>query len=86
MDYLKESGLEKNTIVIYTSDQGFSLGEHGFYNKQWMYEEPLHAPFLVSLRAHQGKANSRIHDHVDIAPTILDFAGVAIPQDMQVIH
>ena len=49
LDYLDESGLAKNTIVIYTSDQGFSLGEHGFYNKQWMYEKPLHQPLLVRL-------------------------------------
>ena len=47
LDYLKESGLENDTLVIYTSDQGFSLGEHGFYNKQWMYENPLHQPLLV---------------------------------------
>lgn len=85
LDYLKESGLDKNTLVIYTSDQGFSLGEHGFYNKQWMYENPLHAPFLVSF---PGVVNSKqVHNsmtsHVDIAPTILDFAGVVIPEDMQ---
>jgi arylsulfatase A-like enzyme len=85
LDYLKESGLEKNTIVIYTSDQGFSLGEHGFYNKQWMYEEPLHAPYLVSFpgRIKAKQIHESMTSHVDIAPTILDFAGVAIPQDMQ---
>ncbi|MDD7983926.1 sulfatase [Lentisphaera marina] len=85
LDYLKESGLEKNTIVIYTSDQGFSLGEHGFYNKQWMYEEPLHAPYLVSFpgRIKAKQIHESMTSHVDIAPTILDFAGIAIPQDMQ---
>ncbi|MBL7188020.1 MAG: sulfatase-like hydrolase/transferase [Phycisphaerae bacterium] len=47
LDYLKESGLEETTLVIYTSDQGFFLGEHGFYNKQWMYEPPLHQPLII---------------------------------------
>ncbi|EDM29155.1 N-acetylglucosamine-6-sulfatase precursor [Lentisphaera araneosa HTCC2155] len=85
LDYLKESGLEKNTIVIYTSDQGFSLGEHGFYNKQWMYEEPLHAPFLVKFpgTVKAGQVHNSMTSHVDIAPTILDFAGVTIPEGMQ---
>lgn len=85
LDYLKESGLEKNTLVIYTSDQGFSLGEHGFYNKQWMYEEPLHAPFLVKFPGtiKAGQVHNSMTSHVDIAPTLLDFAGAAIPEDMQ---
>ena len=85
LDYLKESGLDKNTLVIYSSDQGFSLGEHGFYNKQWMYENPLHAPFLVSYPGviKSSQVHNSMTSHVDIAPTILDFAGVDIPSDMQ---
>ena len=85
LDYLKESGLDKNTLVIYTSDQGFSLGEHGFYNKQWMYENPLHAPFLVKFSGiiKAGQVHNSMTSHVDIAPTILDFAGVNIPKSMQ---
>ena len=85
LDYLQESGLDKNTLIIYTSDQGFSLGEHGFYNKQWMYESPLHAPFLVKFPGviKPGKVHDSMTSHVDIAPTILDFAGVKIPVDMQ---
>jgi arylsulfatase A-like enzyme len=85
LDYLKKSGLDKNTLVIYTSDQGFSLGEHGFYNKQWMYENPLHAPFLVKFPGviKAGQVHESMTSHVDIAPTILDFAGVKIPADMQ---
>ncbi|MDG0963752.1 MAG: sulfatase-like hydrolase/transferase [Opitutales bacterium] len=85
LDYLKESGLEKDTLVIYTSDQGFSLGEHGFYNKQWMYENPLHQPLLVRFpgkikpkQVHQSMVN-----HIDLAPTLLDYAGLPIPSDMQ---
>ena len=85
LDYLKESGLEKDTLVIYTSDQGFSLGEHGFYNKQWMYENPLHQPLLVRFpgkispkQVHQSMVN-----HIDLAPTLLDYAGLPIPIDIQ---
>ena len=85
LDYLKESGLEKDTLVIYTSDQGFSLGEHGFYNKQWMYENPLHQPLLVRFpgkispkQVHQSMVN-----HIDLAPTLLDYAELPIPSDIQ---
>jgi arylsulfatase A-like enzyme len=81
LDYLKESGLEKDTLVIYTSDQGFSLGEHGFYNKQWMYENPLHQPLLVRFpgkispkQVHQSMVN-----HIDLAPTLLDYADFLFP-------
>ncbi|MHC4881851.1 MAG: sulfatase family protein [Planctomycetota bacterium] len=85
LDYLKESGLEENTLVIYTSDQGFSLGEHGFFNKQWMYEGPLHQPLIVRypkvIKA--GTVHHSMVNHVDLAPTLLDFAGLPIPEDMQ---
>ncbi len=86
LEYLDESGLAKNTIVIYTSDQGFSLGEHGFYNKQWMYEEPLHQPLLVRYPGviKAGVVHESMVNHVDLAPTLLDMAGVSsIPKDMQ---
>jgi arylsulfatase A-like enzyme len=85
LDYLDESGLAESTLVIYTADQGFSLGEHGFYNKQWMYENPLHQPLLVRLPGVIG--TGQVHDsmvnHVDLAPTLLEFAGLAVPADMQ---
>ena len=85
LDYLDEAGLTEDTIVIYTSDQGFFLGEHGFCNKQWMYEGPLHQPLLVrfpgAIRA--GAVNQSLVSHVDLAPTLLDYVGVAIPADMQ---
>jgi arylsulfatase A-like enzyme len=85
LDYLDESGLAKNTLVIYTSDQGFSLGEHGFYNKQWMYESPLHQPLLVRYPGviQPGSVHDSMVNHVDLAPTLLDFAGQSIPDDMQ---
>ncbi len=85
LDYLDESGLTSNTIVIYTADQGFSLGEHGFYNKQWMYEKPLHQPLLVrfpeTIKA--GQVCSSMVNHIDLAPTLLDYAGHTIPGDIQ---
>ena len=85
LDYLDESGLANNTIVIYTSDQGFSLGEHGFYNKQWMYEKPLHQPLLVRFPEviKAGQVCSSMSNHVDLAPTLLDYAGLPIPNDIQ---
>ncbi len=85
LQYLKNSGLDKNTIVIYTSDQGFYLGEHGLYDKRFMYEESFRTPMLI--RYPEGiKAGEKIYDFVmnlDIAPTLLDYAGISIPTDMQ---
>ncbi len=85
LDYLDASGLAKNTLVLYTSDQGFSLGEHGFYNKQWMYEGPLHQPLLVRYPGviKTGSIHESMVNHVDLAPTLLEFAGLPIPADMQ---
>lgn len=85
LDHLDENSLTKNTLVIYTADQGFSLGEHGFYNKQWMYEEPLHQPLLVRLPGtiEAGTVHKSMVNHVDLAPTLLEFAGLPTPQDMQ---
>ncbi len=85
LDYLDRSGLAENTIVIYTSDQGFYLGEHGWFDKRFMYEESLRMPLLVrypkAIRA--GSVNEDIVLNLDFAPTLLDFAGVARPEDMQ---
>jgi arylsulfatase A-like enzyme len=85
LDYLDESGLADNTLVIYTSDQGFSLGEHGFYNKQWMYENPLHQPLMVRFPGaiKPGSVHDSMVNHVDLAPTILEYASVTVPDDMQ---
>ena len=85
LDYLDESGLAENTLVIYSSDQGFSLGEHGFYNKQWMYEASLHQPLLIRYPGViiPGSVHNSMVSHVDIAPTLLDFVGQPIPADLQ---
>ncbi len=85
LDYLDKNGLAKNTLVVYSSDQGFALGEHGFYNKQWMYEPSLHQPLLVRYPGtiEPGSVHSSMVSHVDIAPTLLDIVGLPIPHDMQ---
>ena len=84
LDYLDRSGLARNTVVVYTSDNGYFLGEHGFYNKMWMYEEGFHIPLIV--RTPGGRAGAVNHDLVsmlDLAPTVLDLAGVKVPADIQ---
>jgi arylsulfatase A-like enzyme len=85
LDFLKESGLERDTIVVYTSDQGFFLGDHGLFDKRFMYEESLRMPFLVRWPAvvRAGSTSDAIALNVDFAPTFLDAAGVAVPATMQ---
>lgn len=83
--YLDETGLAENTIVIYTADQGFYLGDHGWYDKRFMYEESLRMPFLIRY-PRSIKAGQRIKEmtlNIDFAPTLLDMAGVKIPDEMQ---
>ena len=85
LKYLDESGLAENTVVIYSSDQGFYLGEHGWFDKRWMYEESLRTPMLVRWPGvvEPGSVNKDIVSNVDFAETFLDLAGVAVPDDMQ---
>ena len=84
LDYLKESGLDKNTVVIYTSDQGFFLGEHGWYDKRFFYEESIQMPLMISYPGiQQGSRNANMVLNIDFPLTILDLAGVTIPSDMQ---
>ena len=85
LDYLDESGLAKNTVVAYSSDQGFYLGEHGWFDKRWMYEESLRTPLIVRWPGvvKPGSINDDIVSPLDFAETFLDIAGVDIPQDMQ---
>ncbi len=85
LDYLEESGLEKNTVVIYSSDQGFYLGDHGWFDKRWMYEESLRMPFLVRWPGviEPGSENNDLVQNLDFAETFLDLAGTEIPKDMQ---
>ncbi len=83
LDYLDESGLAENTIVIYSSDQGWYLGEHGWYDKRWMFEPSLRAPFVArwpgSITA--GAASTALTSNVDLAATFLDIAEADIPSD-----
>ena len=85
LDYLEESGLADNTIVIYTSDQGFYLGEHGWFDKRFMYEESLQMPLLVRYpkEIKAGSVNKDIVMNLDFAETFLDYAGARVPEDMQ---
>ncbi len=85
LEVLDNTGLANNTIVIYTSDQGFFLGDHGWFDKRFMYEESLRYPLIV--RFPGTIAESTVSEYmvlnVDFAPTFLDYAGIAIPSDMQ---
>jgi len=85
LDYLDRNGLTENTIVIYTSDQGFFLGEHGWFDKRMMYEESINMPFVIrypkSLKPQQ--VNKDIITNADFAPTLLDMAGIKVPSAMQ---
>lgn len=85
LDYLKQHGLEENTIIIYTSDQGFYMGEHGWYDKRFMYEESLVMPMVMRYPAgikKKGVVNEMVQN-IDYAPTFLEYAGVKIPADLQ---
>ena len=85
LDYLDRSRLAANTVVIYTSDQGFFLGEHGLYDKRLMYEPSFRIPLLVRWPAGvpAGSVNKQLIQNLDFAPTMLDLAGVAVPAEMQ---
>ena len=85
LTYLKENNLEENTIILVTSDQGFYLGDHGFFDKRFIYEESLRMPFMVRYpeRIKAGSVNEDIITNIDFAPTLLDLAGIDIPKDMQ---
>ncbi|MGB6222770.1 sulfatase/phosphatase domain-containing protein [Haloferula sp.] len=85
LDYLDENGLKDNTIVIYSSDQGFYLGEHGWYDKRWMFEESLSMPFLIRWPGviEPGSRTGTMIQNIDYAPTFLEIAGVEIPETVQ---
>ena len=85
LDYLDDSGLADNTIVIYSSDQGFYLGEHGWYDKRWMFEESLKMPFLIrwpGVIRPETKSETLIQN-IDYAPTFLEVAGLDVPTAIQ---
>jgi arylsulfatase A-like enzyme len=85
LDTLDAEGLTENTLVVYTSDQGFFLGDHGWYDKRFMYEESLRMPFIVRYPREiaAGTVNADIVLNVDFPATFLDFAGVDIPESFQ---
>jgi arylsulfatase A-like enzyme len=82
---LEKSGLADNTIIIYTSDQGFYLGEHGWFDKRFMYEESLHMPFIIKYpkKIKPGSVTNQLALNIDYAPTLLQLAGIPIPKDIQ---
>ncbi|NDV61592.1 sulfatase [Puniceicoccales bacterium CK1056] len=85
MRYLEESGLAGNTIVVYSSDQGFYNGEHGWYDKRWMYEESFRNPFLIRWpgKIKPGSRFDELIQNIDYAPTLLDIAGLNAPAEIQ---
>lgn len=85
LDYLEEQGLMDNTLVVYTSDQGFYMGEHGWFDKRFMYEESMRTPLIMHLPKEFKKRGDiyQMVQNIDYAPTFLDLAGVSIPEDIQ---
>ena len=84
LDYLDKEGLAENTIVVYSSDQGFYLGEHGWFDKRWIFEESLRTPMLVRWPGvtKPGSTNADLVSNLDFAPTFLEVAGVPLPADV----
>ncbi|MDD7984593.1 sulfatase [Lentisphaera marina] len=85
LDHLKASGLDKNTIVMYSADQGFYLGEHGWFDKRLMYEESYRTPLIAKWPGvtKPSTRNSDLVQNIDFAETFLDIAGIEAPEDMQ---
>ena len=85
LDYLRDKGLLENTLIVYTSDQGFYMGEHGFFDKRFMYEESLNTPLLMRLPEgyrRRGEIDEMVQN-IDYAPTFLEMAGAPVPADIQ---
>ena len=85
LDYLEAQDLDENTLVVYTSDQGFYLGENGWFDKRYMYETSFRMPLLMQYpkEIEAGSVISEMTQNLDFAPTFLDMAGIEIPEDMQ---
>jgi arylsulfatase A-like enzyme len=85
LTYLDKNDLTKNTIVVYTSDQGFYMGEHGWFDKRFMYEESMRTPLIIRYPGmiKPGTVSNQIISNVDFAPTFLEIAGLAIPKEIQ---
>ena len=84
LDYLEKKGMLDNTLVVYTSDQGFYMGEHGWFDKRFMYEESMSTPLVMRLpKGLNARGDIRqLVQNIDYAPTFLDLAGVPVPADM----
>ncbi len=84
LDYLEKEGLMENTIIVYTSDQGFYMGEHGWFDKRFMYEESLRTPLIISYKGHikPGSESDAMVQNLDFAPTYLNLAGINKPSEM----
>lgn len=84
LDYLYSHGLTDNTIIVYTSDQGFYMGEHGWFDKRFMYEESLRTPLLIAYPGHiqPGSVCNKLVQNIDYAPTFLDLAGISKPKEL----
>ncbi len=85
MDYLEANNLMENTIIVYTSDQGFYLGEHGWFDKRFVYDESFKTPLIVAWpgKVQAGSSSDEMVQNLDFAQTFLDAAGVEAPADMQ---
>ncbi|MFZ6025491.1 MAG: sulfatase [Bacteroidota bacterium] len=85
LDYLDNSGLTQNTLIVYTSDQGFYLGQNGWFDKRWMYDVSMRTPLMARWPGHiqPGTKNNTMVQNIDYAPTFLDVAGISIPSSMQ---
>ncbi len=83
LDYLDESGLAENTLVVYTSDQGFYMGEHGWFDKRFMYEESMRTPLVVRMPGGVRGDIDALVQNIDYAPTFLELAGAEVPDAMQ---
>jgi len=85
IDYIDNNNLAENTIIVYTSDQGFYLGEHGWFDKRFMYEESMSTPLIVRWpgKVEAGSRSSHLVQNLDFAETFLDAAGVEVPTEMQ---
>ena len=85
LKYLDDNGLADNTIVVYSSDQGFFLGEHGWFDKRWIFEESLRAPLMIRWPGviKPGSLSKDIVSNIDFGETFLDAAGVPVPSEMQ---
>ena len=83
LDYLEEQGLMENTLIVYTSDQGFYMGEHGWFDKRFMYEESFRTPLLMRLPGGKRGDIPQLVQNIDYAPTFLELAGVTVPSDIQ---